>query len=59
MFFIHCPTTDRDELIAERRIVRLTNRPTHIEVVLACPCGKNHTIRTGSKLLASAGDRAA
>lgn len=55
MFLIHCPTTDRDELIAERRIVRLSNYATHIEVTLACPCGKNHRIRTGRKVLEGAG----
>lgn len=51
MFFIHCPTTDRDELIAERRIVQVINRPTEIDVVLACYCGKNHVIHTGRKHL--------
>ncbi len=51
MFFIHCPTTDRDELIADRRVVRLINRPTEIAVVLACYCGRSHVIRTGRKHL--------
>jgi len=55
MFFIHCPTADRDELIADSRIVRLINRPTDIAVVLACYCGKNHVIRTGRKPLERAG----
>lgn len=59
MFLIHCPTTDRDELIASRRIVRLVNRPTHISVVLACPCGKTHMIRTGRALLEDTGAQAA
>ncbi len=54
MFFIHCPTTDRDELIADRRVVRVVNRPTDIAVVLACHCGKNHVIRTGRKVLEGA-----
>jgi len=59
MFFIHCPTTDRDELLADRRIVRVVNRPDHIAVSLACYCGKNHVIRTGRKLLEMVGADAA
>jgi len=59
MFFIHCPTSDRDELIAERRIVRVVNRSTDIAVVLACHCGKNHVIRSGRKVLEQVGARAA
>ncbi len=59
MFFIHCPTADRDELISDNRIVRLINRPTDIAVVLACYCGRNHVIRTGRKLLEAAGVAAA
>ncbi len=59
MFFIHCPTKDRDELIAERRIVRVINRPTDIAVVLACHCGKEHVIRTGRKVLEAAGAQVA
>ncbi len=59
MFFIHCPTADRDELIAERRIVRVVNRSTDIAVVLACHCGKNHVIRTGRKVLEQVGAQAA
>ena len=55
MFFIHCPTTDRDELLADRRIVRVVNRPDHIAVSLACYCGKNHVIRTGRSHLVAAG----
>jgi len=51
MFFIHCPTADRDELISDTRIVRLINRLNDIAVVLACYCGKNHVIRTGRKHL--------
>jgi len=54
MFFIHCPTTDRDELIADRRVVSLLNRPTHIAVVLACHCGRKHVVRTGSKVTENA-----
>lgn len=57
MFYIHCPTADRDELIADSRVVRLVNRPGHIAVVLACHCGKDHAIRTGRKLLEAAGAR--
>ncbi len=53
MFFIHCPTADRDELIADRRVVRVINRPDHIAVVLACHCGHNHTVRTGRSLEAA------
>ncbi len=59
MFFIHCPTTDRDELIAERRIVRVINRSTDIAVVLACHCGREHMIRTGRKVLEGVGTQAA
>ena len=59
MFFIHCPTKDRDELIAERRIVRVINRATDIAVVLACHCGKEHVIRTGRKVLEAAGAQVA
>jgi len=54
MFFIHCPTTDRDELIADRRVVRVVNQPTDIAVVLACHCGNNHVLRTGRRLLENA-----
>lgn len=54
MFFIHCPTADRDELIADNRIVRLVNRRNDISVVLACYCGHNHVVRTGRKVLESA-----
>lgn len=59
MFFIHCPTADRDELISDNRIVRVVNRPDDIAVVLACYCGKNHVIRTGRKLLEETGVAAA
>lgn len=59
MFFIHCPTTDRDELIADRRVVRVVNRSTDIAVVLACHCGRNHVVRTGRKLLDRASAQAA
>ncbi|MBA3339361.1 MAG: hypothetical protein H0T54_06400 [Geodermatophilaceae bacterium] len=59
MFFIHCPTTDRDELIADRRVVRVVNRTDDIAVVLACHCGRNHVLRTGRKLLDHAGAQAA
>lgn len=59
MFFIHCPTSDRDELIAERRIVRVINRSTDIAVVLACHCGKNHVVRTGRKYSELVGSQAA
>ncbi len=55
MFFIHCPTADRDELISDNRIVRVVNRPDDIAVVLACYCGKNHVIRTGRNHLVAAG----
>lgn len=54
MFFIHCPTADRDELIADSRIVRIINQPKDIAVVLACYCGKNHVIHTGRKHLEAA-----
>lgn len=50
MFFIHCPINDRDELIADRRVVHVSNRSTDIAVVLACHCGHNHVIHTGRKV---------
>ncbi len=48
MFLITCPETRTDELVADRRIRSVTNRPTHIALHLECPaCGSVHVYRTG------------
>jgi hypothetical protein len=48
MLLITCPVTRTDELVAERRIRSLTNRPTHIAMHVECPaCGGVHVYRTG------------
>jgi hypothetical protein len=48
MFLITCPVTKTDELVADRRIVSVVNRPTHIAMSVACPaCGQMHVYRTG------------
>ena len=45
------PTDPRDftdELVADRRIISVVNRPTHIAMSVACPaCGQVHVFRTG------------
>jgi hypothetical protein len=48
MFLITCPDTKTDELVADRRIVSVTNHPTHIALTVECPaCGRTHVYRTG------------
>jgi predicted RNA-binding Zn-ribbon protein involved in translation (DUF1610 family) len=48
MFLITCPVTKTDELVADRRIISVVNRPTHIAMSVACPaCGQMHVYRTG------------
>jgi hypothetical protein len=48
MFLITCPVTKTDELVADRRIVSVVNRPTHIAMSVVCPaCGQMHVYRTG------------
>ena len=50
MFLITCPVTSTDELVADRRIVSVVNRPTHIAMTVACPaCGRTHVYRTGRR----------
>ena len=54
MFLITCPVTRTDELVADRRIRSVTNRPTHIAMHVECPaCGSAHVYRTGRKLAAA------
>ena len=55
MLLIHCPVTRTDELVADRRIRSVANRPTHIAMRVECPaCGSVHVYRTGRKLAAGA-----
>ena len=49
MLLITCPVTGTDELVADARIVSLVNRPTHIAMTVACPCGEMHVYRTGRR----------
>jgi predicted RNA-binding Zn-ribbon protein involved in translation (DUF1610 family) len=50
MFLITCPVTKTDELVADRRIVSVVNRSTHIAMTVACPaCGRTHIYRTGRR----------
>jgi predicted RNA-binding Zn-ribbon protein involved in translation (DUF1610 family) len=54
MLLITCPVTRTDELVADRRIRSVTNRPTHIAMHVECPvCGGVHVYRTGRKLAAT------
>ena len=54
MFLITCPVTRTDELVADRRIVSVVNRPTHIAMTVACPaCGRVHVYRTGRRWAAA------
>ena len=55
MLLITCPVTRTDELVADRRIRSLANRPTHIAMRVECPaCGNVHVYRTGRKPAAEA-----
>jgi hypothetical protein len=55
MFLITCPVTRTDELVADRRIRSVTNRPTHIALHVECPaCGSVHVYRTGRRAAATA-----
>jgi hypothetical protein len=48
MFLITCPVTMTDELVADRRIRSVVNRPTYIAMTVECPaCGRAHVYRTG------------
>ena len=49
MLLIHCPVTRTDELVADRRIRSVVNRPTHIALHVECPCGAVHVYRTGRR----------
>ena len=49
MLLITCPVTRTDELVADSHIVSLVNRPTHIALTVACPCGGTHVYRTGRR----------
>jgi hypothetical protein len=49
MLLITCPATRTDELVADSHIVSLVNRPTHIAMTVACPCGGTHVYRTGRR----------
>ena len=49
MLLIHCPGTRTDELVADRRIRSVVNRPTHIALHVECPCGAVHVYRTGRR----------
>jgi hypothetical protein len=51
MLLITCPVTRTDELVADRRIRSVANRPTHIAMHVECPaCGSVHVYRTGRQL---------
>jgi hypothetical protein len=54
MLLITCPVTNRDELVAERRIRSVVNHPTHIALHVECPCGGVHVYRTGRRWEAAA-----
>jgi hypothetical protein len=55
VFLITCPVTGTDELVADRRIRSVVNRPTHIAMTVACPaCGGTHVYRTGRRWEAAA-----
>jgi hypothetical protein len=48
MFLITCPVTRTDELVADRRIRSVTNRPTYIAMHVECPaCRGVHIYPTG------------
>ena len=50
MLLITCPVTRTDELVGNRRIRSVTNRPTHIAMHIECPaCGNVHVYRTGRR----------
>ena len=49
MLLIHCPVTQTDELVAERRIRSVVNHRTHVAFTVACPCGAEHVVRTGRR----------
>jgi len=50
MLLITCPVTRTDELVADRRIRSVANRPTHIAMAVECPaCGGVHVYRTGHR----------
>jgi hypothetical protein len=49
MLLITCPVTRTDELVSDRRIRSVTNRPTHIAMTVECPCGRTHVYRTGRR----------
>ena len=49
MLLITCPVTGNDELVADSHVVSLVNRPTHIAMTVACPCGGTHVSRTGRR----------
>jgi hypothetical protein len=49
MLLITCPVTRTDELVADSHIVSLVNRPTHIAMTVACPCGGTHVYCTGRR----------
>ena len=50
MLLIHCPVTRTDELVADRHIRSVVNHPTHITMLIECPCGVVHPFATGHRL---------
>ena len=58
MFLIQCPVTQKDELVADRRIRAVVNHPTHIALHVECPCGAVHVYRTGRRRESSGRQRA-
>ena len=49
MLLITCPATRTDELVADRHVRAVVNHPTHVELTVACPCGRTHVYRTGRR----------
>ena len=49
MLLITCPVTRTDELVAERHVRAVANHPTHVELAVACPCGREHVYRSGRR----------
>ena len=58
MLLITCPVTGADVLVSTWDIRSLVNRPTHIELTVACTCGGVHVHRTGRRHVAAQEDAA-
>ena len=49
MLLITCPVTGADVLVSTWDIRSVVNLPTHIELTVACTCGRTHVHRTGRR----------